>query len=102
MSSLDEFGKQVLDRLVEIWRIDSGIRWIKGGKDEPPGFDWWPGDFRVEVRINRREEAAPERELKVVVSTDFLKDVPTESDHFAEWAAATALLTNSTYGWVYV
>jgi hypothetical protein len=100
MSSLDEFGKQVLDRLVEAWHIDSGIRWIEGGRDEPPGFHWWPGDFRVSVRINRREEAAAHRDLKVTVRTDYLKDVPTESDRFAEWAAATAL-ENSTYAWHY-
>src|SRR5262245_30952243 len=100
MSGLDEIGELVLDRLVEIWHIDRGIQWIKGEEDEPRGFHCWPGDFQVTVRINRRQEAAGQ--LKVVVSTDFLKDAPTQSDRFAKWAAETAILTNSTYAWVYV
>jgi hypothetical protein len=101
MGSLDELGQQVLERIAEIWHIDSGIRWIKSEENEAPGFDRWPGDFRVSVRVSVPEPKDADGQLKVVVSTDFLKDVAIESDRFAEWVAATGAYTTSTYGLVY-
>ena len=101
MSSLDDRGRQVLERVAEVWHIDSGIRWIEGEENDSPGFDWWPGDFRVSVRVNVPEGAGADGELKVVVSTDFLKNVAVESGRFAEWVAATGAYTTSTYGLVY-
>ncbi|MDW6020608.1 hypothetical protein SAZ10_02400 [Mesorhizobium sp. BAC0120] len=102
MSSFDELGQRALERLAEIWEVDGEVRWIKGGKGEAPGFNWWPGDFRVCARVQQAAEAAADSELRIMVVTDFLKNAPIESDRFMKFVAMTAPVATSTYGWVYV
>jgi hypothetical protein len=88
---------QVLRRIAEVWQIDSNrVRWMEASGQEPVGFDWWPGDFCVRVRAHQRPGASEGSDLKVVVQTDFVKDIAVDIDHFEEKAAQASRFATST------
>jgi hypothetical protein len=102
MDKLDRLAQQTLQRLAEVWQIDSKrITWVNPEPHGAPGFDWWPGDFCVSARAEMPNKSSDEAEFKVIVRTNFLKDVALESDRFQEGAAVMARSSTSTYAWVY-
>jgi hypothetical protein len=102
MGEQEDRIRQVLQRIAEVWQIDSRrVQWSTPGSHDSTGFDWWPGDFRVRVRAHQRADAEAGSEFKVIVRTDFLKDVDIESERFEQMAAMLSRFSSSTYAWVY-
>ncbi len=69
-------GRSVVEGLHGFWQIDADqSRWNEDA--DGVGFDWWPGDFRVRVRVSKPPSgiAGAERSLKLSVRTDLLKGV---------------------------
>jgi hypothetical protein len=94
---------RVLQRIAEVWQIDSSrIRWTEASEHLSAGFDWWPGDFCVRVRAHKRREASEGMEFKVVIRTDFLKDVAIDTDRFEKMASVSArFFTSTTLGFIH-
>jgi hypothetical protein len=79
----NELAAQAIGEIRQVWQVDADRMQTVGDPDhlDGPGygFDWWPGDFKVEVR------AQAERDFKVdlrdrpmcrlSVTTDFLSGV---------------------------
>src|SRR5436190_14482553 len=91
---------RVLRRIAEIWQVDDA--WVRWGLEaEVLGFEWWPADFRVYVHAEIPKQGAPAKYIKVVVRTDFLTDVPIDSERFIKLAATTSRWSTSTYAWTH-
>jgi hypothetical protein len=84
-----EIAANAIKTIHDLWKIDSDcVEWVGDTSADTIlkfgyGFDWWPGDFRVQVRVH-----GPHPELDVPVyrlsaHTDFLRDVDVGSPDFA-------------------
>jgi hypothetical protein len=60
-----------------------------------------PGDFCVRVRAHQRPNAYEGPDLKVVIQTDFVKDIAIDSGHFEKKAEVASHFVTSTYAWIY-
>ena len=49
-----EIAANAIKEIYQLWQVDANrAQWVgdKPSSTEPYGFDWWPGDFKVAVRI---------------------------------------------------
>jgi hypothetical protein len=75
------YNMWMADRHCAIWIGDTSASTIL---HEGFGFNWWPGDFKVAVRVTGpHPEIAPESTYRLSVRTDFLRDVDVTSPEFA-------------------
>jgi hypothetical protein len=96
-----ERGQQALRRIAEIWQIDAKrTQWVDPANTRHPGFEWWPGDFRVVVRASFQDEGDNDR-VRISIRTDVLRDVLVASETFAKMTASMSRYASSTYSWVY-
>jgi hypothetical protein len=68
---------EALIEIADIWKVDPA-RSIP----TDDGFDWWPGDFKVSVSTTRRTDGYVPETWMLSVKTDFLKEIPIDSDRF--------------------
>jgi len=102
MERLNDSAHQILQRIAEVWQVDDNrVQWSELSAQDTPGFDWWPGDFRVRVRAHWPPETEAGSAVKVTVRTDFLKDVAIGSDRFTTMTTTMAGYATSTYAWIY-
>src|SRR5262249_25964837 len=93
---------EILKRVAAVWQVDDNrVQWSTPSAEDSPGFDWWPGDFRVRVRADWQLEAEAGSAVRVIVRTDFLKDVAIDSDRFERMTTMMAGYPTSTYAWIY-
>jgi hypothetical protein len=74
----------------EIWQVDSNgvLEWVGDTAADTIlkfgyGFDWWPGDFKVEVRVSGPHPEIEEPVYRLSVRTNFLRDVDVTTPKFA-------------------
>ncbi len=102
MQQLRDSVQQILQRVAEVWQVeDNRVQWSKPSVQDTPGFDWWPGDFRVRVYADWPLEIEARSAVKVTVRTDFLKNVAISSDRFETMMTMMAGYSASTYAWIY-
>lgn len=49
-----DIAVNAIKEIYQLWQVDANrAQWVgdKPSPKEPYGFDWWPGDFKVAVRI---------------------------------------------------
>jgi hypothetical protein len=96
MSSSKELAANIIRRMAELWPVDEG-----NSKRLDDGFDWWPGDFCVRLRVALPSHGTSNHGLRVSVRTDFLMDVPIEDSSFVSLVASMAQFATPTYAWAY-
>jgi hypothetical protein len=81
VSDSSELAVDAINKIYDQWMVDPDCSlWV--GDTSPGtilhegfGFNWWPGDFKVEVRVTGpRPELAQEPIYRLTVRTDFLRD----------------------------
>jgi hypothetical protein len=87
---------EALIEIADLWKVDPA-RSIQ----TDDGFDWWPGDFKVSVSATRRTDGYVPETWMLSVKTDFLKDIPIESDLFLRFAGSMSGVLGATYAWVF-
>lgn len=78
----------IVRTVYNLWKVDPGrARWV--GDLSPStllsggyGFDWWPGDFKVEVRVCGPLPESDYPEYCLSVRTDFLRNVDVTAANF--------------------
>jgi hypothetical protein len=89
-------ARQILDNLAEIWS-DDHIPIVP----TELGFDWWAGHFKVSLIAHSQVADSGDEETRLVVRTDFLKNVLLEDQqrrHLAMAMGGFALL----FAWLHV
>jgi hypothetical protein len=89
-------ASEALIEIADIWQVDHAR-----SVDTEDGFDWWPGDFRVSVSAIRRTDGHEPETWMLSVKTDFLKDVPLNSDRFVRFASSSSGVYGATHAWVF-
>jgi hypothetical protein len=87
---------EALTEIADFWRVDPA-RSIP----TDDGFDWWPGDYKVSVSATRRTDGHVPETWMLSVKTDFLKDIPIDSDRFLRFAGSISGVLGTTYAWVF-
>jgi hypothetical protein len=96
MAGDQDLAARAIGRITDILQIDNA-KIVRITQSDEEGFDWWPGDFRVRVRAERSKAVDS---VRLVIRTDFLKEVPVADEQFISVVDALAHLT-STYALVY-
>jgi hypothetical protein len=91
-----DIASEALTEIADMWKVDHA-RSIPTDN----GFDWWPGDYKVSVTAIRRTDGYVPETWMLSVKTDFLKEVPVDSDRFVRWASLTSGAFGSTHAWVF-
>jgi hypothetical protein len=97
MAGDQDLAVQAVGRIAHMWRIDD-TKIMRTTESETEGFDWWPGDFRVRARAERSKIHDT---VRLIIRTDFLKEIPIADERFISLVAETSPLATSTYAWVY-
>jgi hypothetical protein len=87
---------EALIEIADIWKVDHA-RSIPTDN----GFDWWPGDYKVSVSATRRTDGYVPETWMLSVKTDFLKEIPIDSDRFLRFAGSMSGILGVTYAWVF-
>jgi hypothetical protein len=92
----EALGASAVTSIAQVWQIDASR-----SRSFADGFDWWPGDFRVSVRVStsRMDEHGPR--VRLTIRTDLLRQITIRDPKFVAITASTALFAASTYAWVY-
>lgn len=81
MTDISDIASRTIQEIHELWQIDpEGAQWIgepslEAMRDERYGFDWWPGDFKVAVRIYGPHPEIDEPTCRINIRTDFISGV---------------------------
>jgi hypothetical protein len=95
-----ELAVDAVNKIYDQWMVDPDCSlWV--GDTSPGtilhegfGFNWWPGDFKVEVRVTGpHPELADEPIYRLTVRTDFLRDADVTT---AKFQRAVSLLNRVT------
>jgi hypothetical protein len=87
---------RALHDIAKVWEVE------KDRSDwSEDGFDWWPGDFRVSVRAQTDSQQRDPGTWRLLVKTDFLKDVPVSERHFTLLVSQASRFMTSTYACAY-
>jgi hypothetical protein len=98
----DEIVADILQRIVRTWMADADrVFWADPSGEQGPGFDWWPGDFKVSVRATSHRYEDGELFVRVSIRTDLLADVTVQEGRSVEVLDNLAPFVTSTYGLVY-
>lgn len=96
MAEHEGLARQSLKAIADVWQVDeTRSKWVEDG------FDWWPGDFRVSVRAQTDWKQRDPGTWRLLVKTDFLKDVPVSERHFKLLAPTLSRFFAPTYAWAY-
>lgn len=100
MTAAEKLALPALRRIAELWQAE-GPRLHWRPETDSQGFDWWPGDFKVQVRAHTPPSAVAVDTIRLIVTTDFLRDIDPKNSRFEKFAAILPLFQAPTYGWVY-
>ena len=81
MTNSEELAVGAIKTIYDLWNIDAScMHWVgdtsaKTILSEGYGFDWWPGDFKVAVRVSGPHPEIDYPLYRLSVRTDFLCDV---------------------------
>jgi hypothetical protein len=89
-------ASQSLEGIAKVWQLDE----VRSNWSEE-GFEWWPGDFRVSVMAQPNARQRESERWRVIIRTDFLKDVPVHDEQFTQCASVFSRFMTSTYAWAY-
>jgi hypothetical protein len=77
-----------IDRIYDQWMVDPDCAlWVGDPSSmlrQGYGFDWWPGDFKVEVRVDGPQPDVEDPIYRLSVRTDFLCDVDIAAPTFKQ------------------
>jgi hypothetical protein len=85
-----EIAVSAIKEIYDLWKVDSDrTQWVGDTSSEVIlregyGFDWWPGDFKVRVRIYGPHPELDKPIYRLSVQTDFLCDVDVTTQKFKE------------------
>ena len=90
MTNNGEIAVAAIREIYDVLKIDSDrTQWV--GDTSPDailregyGFDWWPGDFKVSVRVSGPHPKLDKAVYRLCVQTDFLCDVDVTTLKFKE------------------
>jgi hypothetical protein len=95
--------------IYDLWMVDSDrSRWVGDASAntllrEGYGFDWWPGNFKVEVRVSGPHPEIDDPIYRLSVRTDFLCEVDVTTPKFRRilsdlnrWAPTFAICAHPT------
>jgi hypothetical protein len=75
-----------IDRIYDQWMVDPDCAlWVGDPSDmvrQGYGFNWWPGDFKVQVRVDGPQREGDDAIYRLSVRTDFLCDVDVTTPAF--------------------
>src|SRR4051812_18040268 len=75
----EHIAGEAIGKIAEIWRLDPHrTEWVgdlspERLRTEGYGFDWWPGDFKVQVRVHGPHPDVDDPVYRLSVRTDFLR-----------------------------
>src|ERR1700760_4474225 len=81
---------EVIQAIYDLWGVDANrVQWMGDTSAssllaEGYGFDWWPGNFKVRVRVNGPHPELDFELYRLSVQTDFLCDVDTTAPAFQQ------------------
>lgn len=102
MDNPETRAKSCLNRILELWQVDSSwMKWLEAKAGSSAGFEWWPGDYQVRVQATTSRESNTNGTIKLTVRTSFLHQIDPNSEKFETFVGKFARFTTSTYGWVY-
>jgi hypothetical protein len=76
-----ELAVNAIRTIHDLWKVDADcVEWVGDTSADTIfkfgyGFDWWPGDFKVEVRVSGPHLELDEPVYRLSARTDFLRDV---------------------------
>jgi hypothetical protein len=74
-----------IQEIYRLWQVDAHrMQWVgeKPSLTEPYGFDWWPGDFKVDVRLFGPHPTESKPIYRLSVGCDYLTDVDVAAPSF--------------------
>lgn len=74
----DRLISELCERLRAVWHADASRC-----EETVDGFDWWPGDQRVSVRVARSDDPVDRSGVRLSVTTEFLTGI--------DWSAEEAI-----------
>lgn len=80
-----EMAADAIQEIYQSWMITADrAQWVgeQPSPSEPYGFDWWPGDFKVEVRAFGPHPEIEKPTYRLSVQTDFLTEVDNRAPSF--------------------
>jgi hypothetical protein len=84
----DRLAVDAIERIYDQWMVDPDCAlWVGDPSDilrEGFGFNWWPGDFKVEVRVNGPDPEIDDPIYRLSVRTDFLCNVDVTTPTFKQ------------------
>lgn len=96
MAEDKDLASQSLEAIAKLWQVDKNR-----SKWSHEGFEWWPGDYRVSVLAQSDARHREPETYRLVIKTDFLKEVPVQDERFSQWTAMSSRFMTSTYAWAY-
>ena len=82
LSARHDFAANAIRELYELWQVEPHQSQLVGKPNDLYGsgfgFDWWPGDFKVQVRVQGGDTDF----CRLSVRTDFLRDVDRTKPEF--------------------
>jgi hypothetical protein len=101
MTEIEEIALRCMHRLVEVWQIDpERMQWVTDAAGLTRGFEWWPGDYRVDVLFTY-SGTEDEPRAKISCLTRYLKDIDIFDEKFELLAGMFPRSFSSTYSPVY-
>jgi hypothetical protein len=93
MSDSTALAVDAIKTMHDIWKVDPDrVQWI-GNPDafvhEFYGFDWWPSNFKVEVRVHGPHPELDSPTFRLSVRTDYLCDVDVSTPEFRHYLSHT-------------
>lgn len=110
MSGDPELAVNAIRTIHDLWKVDSDcVEWIGDTSADTIfkfgyGFDWWPGDFKVAIRVHGPHPELDEPVYRLSAHTDFLREVDVSTADFAKgmtilnrWAPTFAICAHTTW-----
>lgn len=105
-----EIAVQAIKTVYDLWSVDSDcVEWVGDATPDAIlnrgyGFDWWPGDFKVAVRVSGPHPEIEEPVYRLSIRTDFLRGADATTTEFVKglttlniWAPTFAICAFPTW-----
>ncbi|MDB5513904.1 MAG: hypothetical protein JWQ17_662 [Tardiphaga sp.] len=100
MTDSTKLAIDAINRIHDLWMVDKDcVQWVGDAsastlQHQGFGFNWWPGDFKVELRVTGpHPELGPEPNYRLTVRTDFLRDADVTRPNFGQYLSHLNKLT---------
>jgi hypothetical protein len=94
----------------DLWKVDADcVEWVGDTSADTIfkfgyGFDWWPGDFKVQIRVHGPHPELDQPIYRLSARTDFLRDIDVTTADFAKglsvlnsWAPTFSICASPTW-----